>query len=784
MVLKQFGILFLLLLFYPICSNAQDDKIYGLELLKLGQKYAQEDNYGQAYSHLVVAWPIIEREFGKEHNYYHEVILDLCGSCISTENYSLAKTCAQELVNYYQIEQEKTGKDNSEMINIFKQLIEDISELCIWLKDPSLLENQIENYSLEDMEREIQEAENKYTKNHFMYVEILNSAALKYYTLHDNKEIYRSLLIEALTLEEELGGKKTATYFDKLRRLTLLIDNPYEKIDKLYELVLLSIRQFGLISEETYIIDYNMGVQYLEIGRPFLASIYFESAFDVIKKLMIETLYLITENERNKLFNKYNHTLEVMKINAIVYNNESRFRSLLYDMELFYKAILLNIKGQMQDAIYSSEDKILIQNWQQFIGLQNSENPVSYLEMESNINLISQKYRNQSENKNLSVETIRKELKENEAAIEIMDISSEYLNDEPYIPRYFFLLLKTTKKHPGIFYLSNENDVYNFPNNYDYSNNSFYDDFWKNFEKSLKGITDIYISPNDIFHFFPFSRIQREDGSFLLDHYNFHNVLSTRDIIRIKDKLNTEALLSSSSIALFGGADFGIPYNELSPPDVKRNQNFDFLPGSLKEVNSIHKKLSEMNFSSYLYIDKQATESQFKSLSSHESNNWKLSPDIIHLSTHGFYIPPAENSNDNPLMRSGLLLSGANEAWSNKPILNNADDGILTAQEIAQMNLHNTRLVVLSACATGLGDLVQGEGIFGLQRAFKLAGVQSILISIDDISDQNTVEFMVTFYTFLSQNHSIYNAFIQTQRHIRSQYPNEPERWASFLLIE
>jgi len=132
-----------------------------------------------------------------------------------------------------------------------------------------------------------------------------------------------------------------------------------------------------------------------------------------------------------------------------------------------------------------------------------------------------------------------------------------------------------------------------------------------------------------------------------------------------------------------------------------------------------------------------------------------------------------------------LILAGANYAWlNNKPISANIEDGILTASEISLMNLANTELVVLSACETGLGDIVGNEGVYGLQRAFKIAGAKYLIMSLWQVPDFQTQELMTTFYgKWLQDKMSIPDAFRATQQEMREKYQS-PWFWAGFVLVE
>ena len=134
-------------------------------------------------------------------------------------------------------------------------------------------------------------------------------------------------------------------------------------------------------------------------------------------------------------------------------------------------------------------------------------------------------------------------------------------------------------------------------------------------------------------------------------------------------------------------------------------------------------------------------------------------------------------------MRSGICLAGANYAWDNKP-LKGIQDGVLTSYEISNLDLSNTKLVVLSACETGLGDIIEHEGVFGLQRAFKIAGVKNLVMSLWSVPDNVTADFMIEFYRGLFEHKNIEEAFQQTQTIFRKKYPNEPFKWGAWVLIK
>jgi len=175
------------------------------------------------------------------------------------------------------------------------------------------------------------------------------------------------------------------------------------------------------------------------------------------------------------------------------------------------------------------------------------------------------------------------------------------------------------------------------------------------------------------------------------------------------------------------------------------------------------------------------------------------SPDILHIATHGFFFEDykkkeqtgfnLENGNQylrahDPLLRSGIILAGANTNWTgnNEPI--HGEDGILTAMEISNLDFSKTKIVVLSACETGLGDIDGSEGVYGLQRAFKMAGVQIIIMTLWQVPDLETAEFMKLFYNNWIRSGKVKEAFNLAQRSMKRKYSKEPHKWAAFVLFE
>jgi CHAT domain-containing protein len=204
-----------------------------------------------------------------------------------------------------------------------------------------------------------------------------------------------------------------------------------------------------------------------------------------------------------------------------------------------------------------------------------------------------------------------------------------------------------------------------------------------------------------------------------------------------------------------------------------RGEEWKYLPGTLIEVKGIQQALKPAAWNARVFSGANASEEKLKSLTGSNA------PDVLHIATHGFF---SDATTGNPLLQTGILLAGGNRSWQGNEPGNGMDDGILTAAEVSYLDFSKTSLVVLSACETGLGKIESNEGVFGLQRAFALSGVDRIMMSMWKVSDQETAIFMQQFYGFLSEGHSLHAAYLLAQKAMSARY--SPYFWAAFVLQE
>lgn len=280
----------------------------------------------------------------------------------------------------------------------------------------------------------------------------------------------------------------------------------------------------------------------------------------------------------------------------------------------------------------------------------------------------------------------------------------------------------------------------------------------------------VFVSPDGAFNLIPFEALVDEAGRYLVDSYQFRYLTSGRDLIRLED-----TVANQNPAVLIGAPTFSwaeqVVDNSAEIPQQRgisiAENRFPLLAGTQDEVEAIAQKFSESSLPEpRVYMAATATEAQFKAIHS---------PQVLHLATHGFF---SENENHiNPLLQSGLVFAGVKQRQSGPD-----QDGILTALEVTGMNLSTTQLVVLSACETGLGELLVGEGVYGLRRAFVLAGTQSQVISLWKVDDTATQELMADYYDRLLSGIPRDAALRETQRaFLRSEDYSHPYYWAAFI---
>lgn len=305
----------------------------------------------------------------------------------------------------------------------------------------------------------------------------------------------------------------------------------------------------------------------------------------------------------------------------------------------------------------------------------------------------------------------------------------------------------------------------------------------------LGNTRQLLLSPDSELNLIPFAALVDENNQYLVENYGITYLSSGRDLLRLQNSAPSKQpplILANPDYQNAGKPSQASTSQNRSSRDL--NLTFGPLPGTQEEGTQLKRLLPNAT----LLSEKQATENALKQVQS---------PEVLHIATHGFFLetdldaapnvnedrasigvvyqqPPQrqKRSDENPLLRSGLALAGAN------PRKSGAEDGIFTALEATGLNLQGTKLVVLSACETGLGDIANGEGVYGLRRAFVMAGAESQVLSLWKVDDTGTKDLMVNYYQRLKNKEGRGEALRQTQLEmLRSPQYQHPYYWAAFI---
>lgn len=299
-----------------------------------------------------------------------------------------------------------------------------------------------------------------------------------------------------------------------------------------------------------------------------------------------------------------------------------------------------------------------------------------------------------------------------------------------------------------------------------------------------KDITTLIISPDAELNFVSFATFINDQDKFLAEQYAIEYVASGRDLVLKRTGKKTSRRFVAFANPAFGEKPMlagthstnAVQLAMLSS-DLRdyRGEKLKPLPYTMKEAQFLRDRSSSWNMDGSVYAGAEATEVEVKAVKS---------PYILHLATHGFFLPDTMTTNSttgrqllgndrtpivphNPMQRSGLAFAGAQltlDAWKRGETPDTENDGILMGQEIGTMDLKETWLVVLSACDTGIGEARAGEGVLGLRRGFIQAGAQNLLMTLWPVSDQWTVDLMKAFYERALKDNNAPQALAEVQR--------------------
>jgi hypothetical protein len=501
---------------------------------------------------------------------------------------------------------------------------------------------------------------------------------------------------------------------------------------------------------------------------------------------------------------------------------QGRHDTRLYDFLLFNKGLLLGTSISYAKAIYNCGNEDVISQYQQMLCLNRFLNGEKQIEcdgitldeakaqssaLEREITLYLRQNGGYTDGLEYTYSDVQKSLGNGELAVEFV----AYVNCKNNTTHYAAMLAKQDWAEPKFVQLCGKEDLERYVSlspdklyGETGASENTYNLIWSPLIPYLAGVKTVYFSPDGYINRMAIEHLFNGKKHFD-ELYDVVRLTSTRELCAENPqyKYSTavlygglqydedDATMIAESRNVRGTLSFRTDvFRGIDAPETRKG--WVYLPGTLEEVKQISSIISRNRIICDVYTSGKGNEESFKALS---GKNFGL----LHIATHGFYMTEVQAERNNfyasslfaaqnagstvsRLHRSGLLLAGGNKAWRGEDVPEGVEDGVLTAAEIASLDLNSCDVVVLSACETGLGEITD-EGVFGLQRAFKNAGVNTIIMSLWEVDDQATALMMQTFYRHLVKGKSKREAFTEAQNEVKKKY-SDPRYWASFIILD
>lgn len=699
--------------------------------LKIATCYSRKREYSKAIEWMLKAIGIQKELYGEENSDYIKSLL-LISSYFSNLNEF------KQAIDYTEQASYLCKKVNGENDATYEYSISTLSRYYYNIKDyDSAI--KLGNKAL-DICAKI------FGENHYNYIICLSNLSMYYETIGNTE---KAISLQSLVVQFFKNQNNDINYATSLNNLA----TRYYKVDPAETCRLLEEAKSVLINEYKsediyYTINNNLADCYFKLAN------YDKSAEAIIEAVEFARKDILLRRATTSNTDKY-------------YNWEKYY--------LLFNRILPYILSKSENKQYIDE----IYNYSALFSKVISQYPTNLADMLLNIS---------NNEQHIGWKDICKVLDENEIAIEYLNYVEVGENKDNSQIRYYALVLEKESLQPQFIPLCYEIDYLNS------SPTRKYELIWKpilsHFGSKIK---KIYFSPSGILNSKCIEYLPINDSININELYDIYRLSTTAQLLRTPKEYR-----KFSNIVLFGGLIYNTDSISNIPSSLR--SGFDYLPNTLLEVNDIGGILNDHKISYCIYDGLTGTEDIFKKLSGSSTS-------IIHMATHGFYVRPEDAEKQIKeqnmsfilkerdysvteemlsLSRSALVLSKGNLLPNREVVPAAMDDGILTANEISSVDLQQCDLVVLSACNTGLGDITI-DGSYGFQRAFKKAGVNSILMSLTKVDDDATRILMVEFYKNLVSGKNKHQSLKDAQKYLRSvengKYEN-PIFWTSFILLD
>ncbi|MFZ1808233.1 MAG: CHAT domain-containing tetratricopeptide repeat protein, partial [Cyclobacteriaceae bacterium] len=696
-----------------------------------------------------------------------------------------------------------------------------------------------------NIQQALENQEKQFGRNHVEVAKSLSQLALIKFYKGDNPVVVEKLLLEARDIMGAKLGKENPQYADILKNVAILniSQNKYDiafssltqaehiwrtktgsknniNAASIYSLtgdVYYQLKNYDraedFYNQSKAIYDRSFSKSHPEYVKVLskLAKVYYmEKDYKRAKRNIEEALSnyedflkryfpALSEREKAKYWNTIKPDFEFY--NTLAFGQLDDFRDLsgkVYNYQLLTKALLLSSSIKMKERILNSQDEDLKASYNDWVqkkelltnalsmstqqltenGIDPSSLGNEVEKLEKHLSEKSELFGQDFENKRITYENVQKSLGKNDVAIEMVRYRYyDHVFTDSII--YVALYLRNDNERPKAVELPKghqmETRFFKYYRNCitgRIADQYSYGVFWEPVQSKIGQYSTLFLSPDGVYNQLNLEAIPTPDGKYVIDNSNIVIVSNTKDLYLRKIKSKIEG--SSNTATMFGNPTFYI---------TASNGNIPSLPGTEKEVAQLQVLLNNQGWNTSEYTEASASEEQLKEVDS---------PKIFHIATHGFYTP--DNTSDdsigeneaerteNPLLKTGLLLKGAGDLLDKTKYNYNIENGILTAYEAMNLNLDKTDLVVLSACETGLGEISNGEGVYGLQRAFLVAGAKTLIMSMFKVDDAATQKLILNFYRKWLSTGNLRQSFTDAKIELRTEYP-DPIFWGAFMMI-
>ena len=803
--------------FYPLALEYQNiatgiyKKVLGTEhedyatsLINLATYYEYTSDYAEAIRLQTIAKDIIQNKSGENCEYYIVSLNNL--ACINNDMGNLA-----EAVRLGKIVLDKCKNLYGEAHPYY----------AMSLSNQANYNDRLGNYDeAVRLETTALELKKKHLgENHPEYAASLHNLSWFYYKQANYNEAIR---LETLAVEKrkQILGEEHSKYAQSLTGLAIYkscIGNLTEALELGNRALDISKKALGDNN-----VQYNSCLYYLAdiyhlSGDYNKAAYYYEQSYNRIHTFVLKNFAFMTGRERSNFWKSMHFIREKLPYAAYI-NHNSALTALAYDGQLFSKGLLLNAELEIQKLAEQSGDTAFTNlynriknNRTTLDGLYQTSLEKREMDADSLAQVIdrdehrliesSKKFGDYTKKLSVSWRDVQNHLNDNDLAIEFEKIIDTAAQKIVYVA----FVLKKDMPAPEFVRLFESQQAKRIPFKEYYSTPKFYNLVWQPLASYLKDVKTVYFAPAGQLHTIGIEYLTDEDGNIFAEKYDTYRLSSTREIA-LEHPINT-----SRKATTYGGIKYDFSEEEWEDSknvndsikrsfrdipqlgDNLRGGSMMYLEGTKVETESIANVLRNADYDVKEMSAVVATEESFKMLSGTDIK-------ILHVGTHGFYEKAGEmeyagykfytaaaqqSDEERSLSCSGLLFAGANSALDFRrinEIPEGADDGVLTAKEISRLDFQGLDLVVLSACQTGLGEIT-GEGVFGLQRGFKKAGAQTIVMSLWSVADESTQLLMVEFFKNLTAGQTKRAAFVAAQKVVRQKFSN-PLYWAAFVMID